>query len=188
MNNKGLKSARNVGVTRIKKNNRKKPTKKLNIDDVNKIENLLKCLDDGNITPVRNYLKSKLPRKKSNKTKESEIIAKEFKSELIKNATKSEKQVKKLLKELKITFIFQREFFYKKGKFYILDFYLPLNRIAIEIDGEYHDSDEQIKKDNIRQKHIEDKNIKVIRFKNEEVFELNFKDILANKIIEYTFL
>ena len=58
---------------------------------------------------------------------------------------------------------------------YIADFYCPKGKLVIEIDGGIHD-DEAVKEyDEIRQKAIEFYGFKVIRFKNEDVFNrINF--------------
>jgi len=51
---------------------------------------------------------------------------------------------------------------------YIIDFYCPEYKIAIELDGSIHNLDEVKQKDAIRQKHIEKYGIKFIRITNEE--------------------
>lgn len=52
---------------------------------------------------------------------------------------------------------------------YILDFYCPGYRLAIEVDGEYHNTLEQMEYDRIRTLFLNEHNIKVIRFLNEEI-------------------
>lgn len=54
---------------------------------------------------------------------------------------------------------------------YIVDFYIGSFGIVIEIDGGYHDTKEQIVKDALRTKRLNDYGIRVIRFTNEEVLE-----------------
>lgn len=54
--------------------------------------------------------------------------------------------------------------------YYILDFYCPAERLAIELDGAHHFTEEGIKYDEERTKFLESMNIRVIRFENEEVF------------------
>ena len=54
---------------------------------------------------------------------------------------------------------------------YILDFYCPSERLAIELDGEHHFTDEGIEFDKIRTEYVNSVNIKVIRFENKIVFE-----------------
>jgi very-short-patch-repair endonuclease len=52
---------------------------------------------------------------------------------------------------------------------YILDFYCPNLRLAIELDGESHHSMEAKKKDRERQERLENVGIRFLRFDNEEV-------------------
>ncbi|MFH0853431.1 MAG: endonuclease domain-containing protein [bacterium] len=54
---------------------------------------------------------------------------------------------------------------------YIVDFYCPYLLLVIEIDGNTHYSEEQIRSDKIRQQWIESLGIKVIRFRNDEVIQ-----------------
>ena len=58
---------------------------------------------------------------------------------------------------------------------YIVDFYCPQLRLAIEIDGYQHFYEENIKYDNKRTEYIENLDIYILRFENTEV----------NKDIEY---
>ena len=53
---------------------------------------------------------------------------------------------------------------------YVLDFYCPSERIAIELDGEVHLEKEQKEKDIERDENLQQMEIKVLRFKNQEVF------------------
>lgn len=54
---------------------------------------------------------------------------------------------------------------------YILDFYCPKARIAIELDGEIHHNSEAEEYDENRTRYLEDiEHIKVLRFENQEVF------------------
>ena len=55
--------------------------------------------------------------------------------------------------------------------FYILDFYCPSERLAIELDGEIHFREDVMRKDEERTKYLMSLNIKVIRFENEKVFQ-----------------
>lgn len=52
---------------------------------------------------------------------------------------------------------------------YVLDFFCPTIRLCIEVDGEVHNSSEAQAHDNERTGFLEQQNIKVIRFKNEEI-------------------
>jgi very-short-patch-repair endonuclease len=53
---------------------------------------------------------------------------------------------------------------------YILDFYCPRLKLALEIDGQSHDHDEAVAKDVNRQKFIEDYGITCLRFRNEQIY------------------
>ena len=52
---------------------------------------------------------------------------------------------------------------------YIVDFYCPKLSLVVEIDGSAHDSLEAKNYDRERTELLENYNLKVIRFKNEEV-------------------
>lgn len=54
---------------------------------------------------------------------------------------------------------------------YVVDNYCPNAKLAIEIDGPSHLSDEEIEYDKRRQKEIETFGIAFLRFKNDEVYE-----------------
>ena len=60
---------------------------------------------------------------------------------------------------------------------YIADFYCHKLKLIIEIDGGYHDSEEQTEIDNERTQTLEFNDIEVIRFTNEEVIN-NIDDVL----------
>jgi very-short-patch-repair endonuclease len=75
-----------------------------------------------------------------------------------------------LLSELKNKKILGQRFLrqYSIGT-YVLDFYNPAIKLAIEIDGPTHLSDEEIKYDKERQNKIENLNIQFLRFTNPEI-------------------
>lgn len=52
---------------------------------------------------------------------------------------------------------------------YVIDFYAPELKLAIELDGTIHNEPEQIEYDKIRQAQIEKLGIKFIRITNEEL-------------------
>ncbi len=54
---------------------------------------------------------------------------------------------------------------------YILDFYAPEYKIALEIDGENHFHDDQREYDNIRTEFLNATGIQVIRYTNEEIIK-----------------
>lgn len=54
---------------------------------------------------------------------------------------------------------------------YILDFYCPEEKLAVELDGHYHFTFFGSMKDDERTEYLNKKGIRVIRFENVEVFE-----------------
>jgi very-short-patch-repair endonuclease len=52
---------------------------------------------------------------------------------------------------------------------FVLDFYCPRFKLAIELDGAYHFKEEGRKYDQMRTELLESNKIKVLRFKNEEI-------------------
>ena len=69
---------------------------------------------------------------------------------------------------------------------YVLDFYCPRLKLAVEADGPTHQSDEAIKYDRERQTAIEKLNIEFLRFTNEEIYEdmINVLDKIKEKVNE----
>jgi very-short-patch-repair endonuclease len=53
---------------------------------------------------------------------------------------------------------------------YVLDFYCPAERLAIELDGEHHFRDEGLIYDEERSNYLNSLKIQVLRFENGEVF------------------
>jgi very-short-patch-repair endonuclease len=56
------------------------------------------------------------------------------------------------------------------GRF-ILDFYCPQHRVAVELDGAVHDETNQREYDAARTEALEQLGIRVLRFRNEEVMQ-----------------
>lgn len=54
---------------------------------------------------------------------------------------------------------------------YILDFYCPSEKLAIELDGEQHFMEEGIRRDERRTNYLRDVGITVLRFENFNVFD-----------------
>ncbi|MBI1807935.1 MAG: DUF559 domain-containing protein, partial [Ignavibacteria bacterium] len=53
---------------------------------------------------------------------------------------------------------------------YVLDFYIPKIKLAIEVDGATHCTDEELAYDKHRQEEIESLGIKFVRFTNPEIY------------------
>ncbi len=105
------------------------------------------------------------------------IMAKLFNSKNLKsrrqllrnNATKAEQFLWNKLKRRRLKGLkFRRQ--YSIGP-YIVDFYLPSHKLAIEIDGPTHISKLSVEKDQKRTEFLESKGIGLLRFKNNEVYE-----------------
>ena len=60
---------------------------------------------------------------------------------------------------------------------YILDFYCPGEKLAIELDGQQHFTASGSERDYNRDEYLKTLNIKVLRFENREVFE-NLEGVL----------
>ena len=54
---------------------------------------------------------------------------------------------------------------------YIADFYSPVAKLIVEIDGEWHRDDVQELNDKTRTKYFNTLNIRVIRFRNKDIIE-----------------
>jgi very-short-patch-repair endonuclease len=54
---------------------------------------------------------------------------------------------------------------------YIMDFYCPSEKLAIELDGAHHYTEEGLRKDAERTKYLNSLGVTVIRFENKWVFE-----------------
>jgi very-short-patch-repair endonuclease len=63
---------------------------------------------------------------------------------------------------------------------FILDFYCPEEKLAIELDGEDHYWDEGMKRDKIKTSYIKSHGIEILRFENKLVFK--DQEFVLNKI------
>lgn len=94
---------------------------------------------------------------------------KQLRRNLRKNKTKTEAILWNYLRRKQIKGIrFLRQYSVSN---YILDFYCPQRKLALEIDGGQHTLDEVELKDQKRTVYLKSKGIKVLRFWNNEVFE-----------------
>ncbi|MGB7203693.1 MAG: endonuclease domain-containing protein [Pyrinomonadaceae bacterium] len=93
----------------------------------------------------------------------------EFRKDLRQNLTPAEATFWKLVKNSK----FEGRKFSRQHSVgnYILDFYCPSEKLAIELDGARHFSSLVAAEDRERSKYLESKGILVLRFENREVFE-----------------
>lgn len=101
-------------------------------------------------------------------------IAKEINKELKDRATPAEVKFKEIakLKNLNLKFQYRINIYSKNGrirKFYFADFCDTRHRLIFEIDGEYHNTVEQAKKDKQRTRALIKAGYKVFRITNTEV-------------------
>ncbi len=93
-------------------------------------------------------------------------IFKERRRTLRKNQTEAERVLWAQVRNAKLGHHFWRQ--YSVGP-YILDFYSPKLKIAIEVDGGYHEKGETKSYDHQREMYLQGLEVKTIRFRNEEV-------------------
>ena len=93
---------------------------------------------------------------------------KQRRRELRANMTYCEKIVWMYLRKKQMHVRFLRQYSVDN---YVIDFYCPKLKLAVEVDGEIHDLPEQKEHDIIRQKYLEQYGITFIRIKNEELFD-----------------
>ncbi len=81
------------------------------------------------------------------------------------NTTYCEKIVWLHLRKRQLGYRFLRQY---SVDHFVIDFYCPELKLAVELDGDVHEIPEQKKYDKARQKYLEEFGIKFIRIKNEE--------------------
>ena len=114
-------------------------------------------------------------KKPKSENKDIYALADEYAKERKEKATKEELEVWDCIKQLGLPNIyFQQPVFIsgehdKPCKFYIADFLDVDNKIDIEVDGEYHTTEEQQMKDKEREEDFKKMGYSTLRFTNEEV-------------------
>ncbi|MBL0225319.1 MAG: endonuclease domain-containing protein [Geobacteraceae bacterium] len=94
---------------------------------------------------------------------------KQLRTSLRNDATPAERKLWMLLKQSQLGFCkFRRQ--HSVGR-YIVDFYCPSERLAIELDGDSHFTDEAREYDRERTAFLNALNIRVLRFHNTDVYE-----------------
>lgn len=131
-------------------------------------------------------------RRKHEKLSKADNRIHQFRNRLVKCSTSAEdilhEALGKRIKELgwgrkKVQLKFQNIITCRGGSQYIVDFFVSRVGLCIEVDGGYHETEEQIWKDKGRTLALERQGFTVIRFKNEEVFQ--DVDAVVGKIIEF---
>ena len=82
----------------------------------------------------------------------------------------------KFIKGSQLGYKFRRQHGVKQ---YVLDFYCPQLKLAVEADGDIHNYQLQNQHDWIREKFLESLEITVVRYKNEDII-LNIDNVLGN--------
>ena len=96
-------------------------------------------------------------------------ILKERRRELRRNQTDAEKM---LWRQVRGKQLQGKKFFRQYGVGpSIIDFYCPVLKLAVELDGGQHNDEEKKKGDNIRSEYLQQQGINVIRFWNHEVLQ-----------------
>lgn len=111
-------------------------------------------------------------------------MAKTNQKELIKNATPEELKMKLILKELNISYEFNKIYYTGFG-YYYADFYLPQYNVIIEIDGKQHQKSFDKEWDALRTENLIYIHgvSRVIRIKNEfMVIDSNVKEFLLKEL------
>lgn len=108
----------------------------------------------------------------------SQLRAKKFSNQLRKQPPPSELAVKRLLSDNGIPFIFQHSIVALR-KLYILDFYIPQLKLAIEVDGSTHDNTKEY--DWTRDRAMKEQhNIVTWRISNKSAIEISSADFANN--------
>lgn len=96
-------------------------------------------------------------------------VLKSRRKELRNNSTAAEKMLWQMLRHSNLDgYKFRRQ--HSIGT-YILDFYCPAEKLAIELDGDSHFTDDAMVYDHKRTAYLNALNIKVIRFLNTDVYD-----------------
>lgn len=100
------------------------------------------------------------------KTRMEKLIPRQ--AALRRNATEEEIIFKEYLEYYGIRYVFQRGFI-SGDNFCIADFYLPDFALVVEIDGPYHNTSKQKRRDSDKDNYYKKRHLNVLRIKNEDV-------------------
>ena len=104
-------------------------------------------------------------------------LGKKYANELKVKATKWELEFNSKLESIGESFIFQYPVICKKERLFILDFYIPSLKLAIELDGNSHYTKKGVAKDKKRTAMLKKEGIKVVRISNSLVKSITPKNI-----------
>jgi very-short-patch-repair endonuclease len=106
---------------------------------------------------------------------------KNFARQLRKNQTEMESRPWQCLRDRRLVgYKFRRQHLVKE---FILDFYCPEKKLAVEMDGGQHDSPDQMAYDQNRTKILEKEGIKVLRYWDNETYQ-NLNGVLDDILVE----
>jgi len=110
---------------------------------------------------------------------------KQFRKSLRNNLTSSEAILWNYLKHSKLGEKFRRQHGIEN---FVLDFYCPRLRLAIELDGASHDNPQKFYYDKNRDKFLETKQVRVLRIQSKDVYK-NLDGVLKEikKYLQTTF-
>ena len=118
-----------------------------------------------------------------NKKEYNKTVLKEHRKELRNHSTTVEVILWNHLKGKKIGgFKFRRQYSIAN---YIVDFYCTEKRLAIELDGAGHFTEEGKEQDNYRDQELKQMDIKVLRFENKQIEE-NIDEVLKTILTHLT--
>ena len=104
---------------------------------------------------------------------------------LTKKATKYERLLFNALKKHFKDKIKKQHPFVIQNKVYYADICIPLLKLIIEVDGGYHNSQEQQIKDRQRDNDFKSIGYNTLRFTNEQVQDKTSRQQIVNKILDY---
>lgn len=122
-------------------------------------------------------------KQEGNKILKTKLSIKRRENKLRNNPTSAEVKLHNALQSIFPDIVFQYGI-PVKGHFYITDFYHPLSKTAIEVDGGYHLLPDQLLSDKERDTRLKKQGIKTLRFTNDKVFKsiTGVIDIITNTI------
>lgn len=109
--------------------------------------------------------------------KEKQSFCSKRVAELKKNPTKSELHIVSLFDKIKVRAMFQKGFIAGEN-FCIADFYIPSCKTVLEIDGGYHLTSEQIRRDRNKDWYYSQRKFRVIRITDERALAMNESDLM----------
>lgn len=131
-----------------------------------------KALEHSNFSLPRNKYQSPLF---NVYCKNNDLIMKEYRDNNVKRKNEHELIMCRLLEEIGVDYKYQ-QIISIKCKSYIMDIFIPDKYICIEIDGGYHEEEQQIKKDLYRTNELSKFGILTIRYTNYEL-DTKYDDI-----------